>query len=162
MDFGIHVWRASAQVPQTACNRSSIVETRQEGLTDDQASQVLQAAKSNHNPSLGINNDRLWYLADSMFPEQAGRQDGFDEDRAVSEGWSIFDAEGELQIQRLDCPNDGDGEPIDPLLPHDDAAIESVIHQANLGSQYHIDALAFVYAYELARHFGSETETSTH
>jgi len=40
-----------------------------EDLTDEQAMQVLQEAKKNHDANVGISWDMLDYWADQLFPE---------------------------------------------------------------------------------------------
>ena len=70
----------------------------------------------------------------------------FDEHQAIREGWSLFETHipGRWEeIERLDCPADSDDSlSLEPTFERDDAALEFVIHQAKLGSKYHIDALA--------------------
>jgi hypothetical protein len=66
----------------------------------------------------------------------------FDSQQALAEGWDLFDVDGRLQLQRLDCPSDfcaslGDK----PVFKSDADAIIFVALAANEGSAYHRDAL---------------------
>lgn len=56
--------------------------------------------------------------------------------RAKSEGWTIFDADGTLQIQRIDEPEDGDA-----TLVIDAQAYQLCTKMALQGSKMHLLAL---------------------
>jgi hypothetical protein len=59
----------------------------------------------------------------------------FDNNRAASEGWAIWDANGELQLQKCDDH---------PTFETDDQAWEYVIAKAKGGSEYHMNALRYI------------------
>ncbi|RQH02736.1 hypothetical protein [Paraburkholderia dinghuensis] len=65
---------------------------------------------------------------------------GFDDNRAMQEGWSIFDCEGSAngpwQLQRIDE---------DEKFMSDGAAWEFVVQQAHVGSVYHASVLNCLY-----------------
>lgn len=69
----------------------------------------------------------------------------FDPDAAAHEGWTISDAgllsDGScsVQLQRIDCPEDGH-----PVFQDDCAAWAHVVVQARTGSQLHRQALTLV------------------
>ena len=54
-----------------------------------------------------------------------------------AEGWSIFNADGLLQIQRIDDPEDGS----EPVFAHDGEAYKFVTEKALKGSKLHLLAL---------------------
>lgn len=67
--------------------------------------------------------------------------------QAAKEGWSIFQTDdGDLNIQRLDCPADHSCEvfgelPLEPVFETDEKALDFVISRAKQGSRYHLDSL---------------------
>ena len=64
---------------------------------------------------------------------------------SYKEGWSIFDADGQLEIQRLDDPSAAiPGGPSDPVFESDVAAIAFVKERAVAGSDLHIRALLLI------------------
>lgn len=75
---------------------------------------------------------------------------------AQAEGWDVFDAEGDTQIQRIDCPENDDA----PYLHGDDEAHEIVFHKARQGSLLHQKALRCVSDKErsiISKHHGTLT-----
>lgn len=68
------------------------------------------------------------------------------ERQACREGWSLFETQTPgrwTEIERLDCPAESiEGAPEEPILEDDEDAVAFVIHQAKLGSETHIAALA--------------------
>lgn len=70
----------------------------------------------------------------------------FDNAQALSEGWDLFDVDGRLQLQRIDCPSD-QGELLDysePKFTSDAHAIVEVATAARKGSKYHWEALHLI------------------
>jgi hypothetical protein len=69
----------------------------------------------------------------------------FDNTKALSEGWDLFDVEGRLHLQRVDLP---DTVPelgyLEPKFESDAEAIIFVSKAADAGSQYHMDALHLI------------------
>lgn len=69
----------------------------------------------------------------------------FDNSQALEEGWDLFDVEGRLQLQRIDCPADHNCLKYnEPLFPSDAHAIIHVALLADLGSKYHFDAISMI------------------
>jgi hypothetical protein len=69
----------------------------------------------------------------------------FDNTQALQEGWDLFDVDGRLQLQRIDCPGDHRHVGVDYDYPkwHSDAdAIVFVARRAYDGSDYHYDAIS--------------------
>jgi len=67
----------------------------------------------------------------------------FENAQALDEGWDLFDVDGRLQLQRIDCPADY-GDLLDyaePKFQSDAHAIVEVSTKARAGSAYHWDAL---------------------
>lgn len=73
-------------------------------------------------------------------------QDGtHNNDQALCEGWDIFDVDGRLQLQRLDCPSDIDFLKYDePKFVSDTTALIFVSLKAHGGSKYHESALDLI------------------
>lgn len=68
----------------------------------------------------------------------------FDNKQALSEGWDLFDCDGRIQLQRIDCPSDHEHLGLDydaPKFASDADALIFVALQANVGSTYHRDAI---------------------
>lgn len=66
----------------------------------------------------------------------------FNNTRALSEGWDLFDVEGRIQLQRIDDPaNDESLGCAAPKFASDADALIHVALQANAGSAYHRDAI---------------------
>lgn len=57
--------------------------------------------------------------------------------RAIHEGWELFDCDGVLQIQGIDCPDDGDA----GLAGGDAEAYQLCVTRALAGSKLHLLAL---------------------
>ena len=69
----------------------------------------------------------------------------FDNTQALNEGWDLFDVEGRIQLQRIDCPSDHECLDYDePKFQSDAHAIVEVATRARAGSKYHWDALHLV------------------
>lgn len=68
----------------------------------------------------------------------------FDNDQALNEGWDLFEVDGRLQVQRIDCPSDHVGvlDYTEPKFKSDPDAIIHIALKAWQGSSYHYDALA--------------------
>lgn len=81
-----------------------------------------------------------------------------DDTAAAAEGWGLFDAEGDMQIQRIDAPENDDA----PYLHGDDEAHEIVMTKAREGSALHLKALRCVSETERAlilRHHNQRNPT---
>lgn len=66
----------------------------------------------------------------------------FDNTRALKEGWDLFDVDGRIQLQRIDCPSDHEGLGYDePKFESDAHALVEVAVQARFGSLYHWHAI---------------------
>lgn len=77
-----------------------------------------------------------------MKPIEELRQHPFDDTPALREGWDLFDVEGRVALQRIDCPSDHAVLDYDePKFVSDAAAIIFVAMCAQYGSAYHLDAL---------------------
>lgn len=71
--------KSSAEVGDEASLKDSITITWTVGdllteapwLTREQAVEVLQQVKKNHDATLGITNDRLWHAANNLYPMPA-------------------------------------------------------------------------------------------
>lgn len=48
---------------------------------------------------------------------------------ALSQGWDLFDIGGVVEIERIDCPEDANGEPLEPVFDSDYAAMQFVLEQ---------------------------------
>lgn len=68
----------------------------------------------------------------------------FYEQQAVREGWSLFNVDGRIQLQRLDAIEISDHEMLLPLLASDADALQLVASKSSAGSQYHRLALTLV------------------
>lgn len=69
----------------------------------------------------------------------------FVSNRALTEGWDLFEVEGRLQIQRLDNPASLEWlDYTEPKFDGDDEAIAHVHRNAAIGSEYHRQALSLV------------------
>ena len=68
----------------------------------------------------------------------------FNNTQALSEGWDLFDVDGRIQLQRIDCPSDHDLGYSEPKFQSDANAIIEVAMKARAGSKYHWDALHLV------------------
>jgi hypothetical protein len=69
----------------------------------------------------------------------------FDNAQAWAEGWDLFDVDGRLQLQRIDCPSDHPDVPYDdPKFASDADAIIHAALQAHAGSTYHMNALQLI------------------
>ncbi len=64
----------------------------------------------------------------------------FDSAQAVQEGWDLFECNGRLQLQGIDCPDDGSN----PKFICDADAIIFVANRASRGSIYHFKALDLI------------------
>lgn len=68
--------------------------------------------------------------------------DDFQNSQALAEGWDLFDVEGRIQLQRIDCPSDHDCLTYDePKFASDADALIFVALQAHGSSAYHRDAI---------------------
>lgn len=75
---------------------------------------------------------------------------------SFAEGWVVSDcslADGgqEMQLQRLDCPENARGEVLEPIFPDDGNAWAHVVRRALEGSPMHLCGLEQVSAAELQR-----------
>lgn len=69
----------------------------------------------------------------------------FDNTQALNEGWDLFDVDGRVQLQRIDCPSDHDMLDYDePKFQSDAHAIVEVATLARAGSAYHWEALHLI------------------
>lgn len=70
----------------------------------------------------------------------------FDNTQALSEGWDLFDVDGRIQLQRIDCPGDHEGllNYTEPKFVSDAHAIVEVATLARAGSKYHWDAIHLI------------------
>ena len=67
----------------------------------------------------------------------------FDNQRALAEGWDLFEVAGRVQLPRIDCPSDHAGilDYTEPKFQSDAHAIVEVATKARAGSAYHWGAL---------------------
>lgn len=69
----------------------------------------------------------------------------FISNRALTEGWDLFEVDGRLQIQRLDNPASITWlDYTEPKFEGDDEALAFVHRKVVIGSEYHRQALSLV------------------
>jgi hypothetical protein len=85
-------------------------------------------------------------LPDDTFIEEDLPTQPWDGGRALGEGWDLFEVDGRLQLQRIDCPSDhGDLLPYsEPKFSSDAQALIEVAARARQGSAYHLEALELI------------------
>lgn len=79
----------------------------------------------------------------------------FDNTQALNEGWDLFEVDGRIQLQRIDCPADNQDvlDYTEPKFDSDADAIIAVALLANAGSPYHRQALELIGQLECALDF---------
>ena len=69
----------------------------------------------------------------------------FDNTVALAEGWDLFEVEGRIQLQRIDCPSDHEQLGYsEPKFQSDAHALVEVATKARAGSAYHWGALHLI------------------
>lgn len=70
----------------------------------------------------------------------------FDNNQALSEGWDLFEVDGRIQLQRIDCPSDHIDilDYAEPKFESDAHAVVEVAAKASAGSAYHWGALHLI------------------
>lgn len=74
-------------------------------------------------------------------PDEYAEENPFDNKQAVSEGWDLFEVEGRIQLQRIDCPDLDELGYDEPKFASDADALIFVALQAHAESAYHRDAI---------------------
>ena len=78
--------------------------------------------------------------------------DTFDHNATIAEGWAVFDcgrqpdATPRVELQRIDCPEDGS----EPRFEDDQDAWRHVVSRAREGSALHLAALGLIDVFERA------------
>lgn len=86
-----------------------------------------------------------------------------DSKAAAAEGWDVFDSSDRgLEIERIDCPEDAQGNPIEATFKTDGEALGHVYGRAQSGSALHQKAILLTLArmkgFELPRHVPPSVE----